>query len=85
MTTPPSKPARPAPVTPESEPVARQNRDSTEAGAPAKRSAVKLPPGVAPKTGQGPQSRNPWHTGGGAGGRPQTDFARRLGKSRKVH
>lgn len=48
-----------------------------------KRSAMKLPAGVAPKGPRGPQGRKPWETGGG--GKPQRDAARRAGKSRKVH
>jgi hypothetical protein len=52
-------------------------------GESPKRRAMKLPPGVVPKTAQGSQQRRDWQPG--AGGRPQTDFARRAGKSRKVH
>lgn len=51
--------------------------------APVKSSAMKLPPGVVPAGPRGPQQPKP--RGPGQGGRPQTDFARRAGKSRKVH
>lgn len=88
MTTP-TAPRKSTAATPQAEEIASQTPASADAPgeteAPAKHSAVKLPAGVVPKSSHGPQSRNPWQTGGGAGGRPQTDFARRLGKSRKVH
>lgn len=50
---------------------------------PATSSAVRLPPGVAPKVSNGPQARKSWSADNA--GRPQKDFARRAGKSRKVH
>jgi hypothetical protein len=73
------KPAAPKPdaVTPES--------GAPDAPVPARRSAMKLPPGVAPKasgapaSGKGPAWDRAQH------GRPQRDAARRAGKSRKVH
>ncbi|HKY89986.1 MAG TPA: hypothetical protein VJM11_03065 [Nevskiaceae bacterium] len=51
--------------------------------APAKKTAMRLPPGVGPGGPRGPQGRKPWETG--TSGRPQKDAARRKGKSRKVH
>ncbi|MGQ0529016.1 MAG: hypothetical protein ACT4PG_04195 [Panacagrimonas sp.] len=63
-----------------------QTEDGTEASAaaaPVKRSAMKLPEGVVPAGSRGPQQRKNWTSE--HGGRPQTDFARRAGKSRKVH
>ena len=53
--------------------------------APEKRSAMKLPPGVGPKSsGAGPAGKGPaWDRN--QQGRPQRDAARRAGKSRKVH
>jgi hypothetical protein len=53
--------------------------------APARRSAMKLPPGVGPKSsGSGPAGKGPgWDRN--QQGRPQRDAARRAGKSRKVH
>ena len=51
--------------------------------AAAKRSAMKLPEGVVPKTGAGPRHGPGWDRN--ASGRPQRDAARRAGKSRKVH
>lgn len=51
--------------------------------APAKPSAMKLPPGVSASAPRGPQQPKP--RANANGGRPQTDFARRAGKSRKVH
>jgi hypothetical protein len=55
------------------------------ASAAAPRSAMKLPPGVVPKSsGAGPMGKGPaWERG--QHGRPQRDAARRAGKSRKVH
>lgn len=52
---------------------------------PARRSAMKLPPGVGPKSsGAGPSGKGPgWDRN--QHGRPQRDAARRAGKSRKVH
>ncbi len=50
---------------------------------PAKRSAMKLPEGVAPKGAAGPRQGPGWDRN--ASGRPQRDAARRAGKSRKVH
>lgn len=50
---------------------------------PPKRSAMKLPAGVSASAPRGPQQPKPRGTANG--GRPQTDFARRAGKSRKVH
>ncbi|MGQ0619092.1 MAG: hypothetical protein ACT4QA_04100 [Panacagrimonas sp.] len=78
-------PSKPKPAEQATGTTAPQGEPPVDAGVPAKRSAMKLPPGVVPRAGQGPLSRNPWQTGGGTGGRPQTDFARRMGKSRKVH
>ena len=57
--------------------------DPPQPTAPAKRSAMKLPEGVVPSASRGPQQRKNWSSE--HGGRPQTDFARRAGKSRKVH
>ena len=57
--------------------------DPPPPAAPAKRSAMKLPEGVVPAGSRGPQQRKNWSSE--HGGRPQTDFARRAGKSRKVH
>lgn len=73
---------------PKSDPSAAPERPEAattagKTGESPKRSAMKLPPGVVPKTAQGPQQHRGWQAG--AGGRPQTDFARRAGKSRKVH
>lgn len=51
--------------------------------APAKRSAMKLPPKAGPKGSQGPRQHRPWEGGGGI--KPQSDAERRAGKSRKVH
>ena len=59
------------------------SKDAPTAEAPAKRSAMKLPEGVVPAGPRGPQSGRNWASE--HGGRPQTDFARRAGKSRKVH
>jgi hypothetical protein len=58
-------------------------RDPAANPAPPKKSAMKLPPGVTPVGPRGPQQAKPWETG--HSGRPQKDFARRAGKSRKVH
>lgn len=70
-----SKPERPKPTEAEA-PAAKQD-------APAKPSAMKLPPGVSASAPRGPQQPKP--RANANGGRPQTDFARRAGKSRKVH
>lgn len=50
---------------------------------PGKRTAMKLPPGVSPKGANRPQPHQSWKDA--QGGRPQKDFARRAGRSRKVH
>ena len=74
------KPSDPKPETADAE-----DRTPNES-VPARRSAMKLPPGVVPKTGGAgvPGGRGPaW--GRGEQGRPQRDAARRAGKSRKVH
>ena len=52
-------------------------------GEPGKRTAMKLPPGVGPKGANRPQPHQSWKDA--QGGRPQKDFARRAGRSRKVH
>jgi hypothetical protein len=70
---PTSEPKSNSTSVPTSEPKAR----------PAATSAVRLPPGVTPRVSSGPQGRKGWGTENA--GRPQKDFARRAGKSRKVH
>lgn len=53
-------------------------------GEPGKHTtAMKLPPGVSPKGANRPQPHQSWKDT--QGGRPQKDFARRAGRSRKVH
>lgn len=69
-TAPPAAEAKPAATPDKPEP-------------PARRSAMKLPEGVSAAAPRGPQPRKAWDSM--QGGRPQTDFARRAGKSRKVH
>jgi len=74
------KPSDPRPETTDA-----QDRTPDES-TPVRRSAMKLPPGVVPKTGGAgvPGGKAPaW--GRGEQGRPQRDAARRAGKSRKVH
>lgn len=71
---------------PKREATESQTGDSEESKAPpARRSAMKLPPGVGPKSsGSPPAGRGPgWDRS--QQGRPQRDAARRAGKSRKVH
>lgn len=54
-----------------------------EKSAIAPKSAMKLPEGLKKVIARGPQQRGGFR--GGAIGKPQTDFARKAGKSRKVH
>ena len=61
---------------------AESSPDSAKPAA-AKRSAVKLPEGVTPRTSSGPRQGPGWDRNASA--RPQRDAARRAGKSRKVH
>lgn len=68
---------------PTSPPQTDDTAEASAAATPVKRSAMKLPEGVVPAGSRGPQQRKNWSSE--HGGRPQTDFARRAGKSRKVH
>ncbi|MGQ0501471.1 MAG: hypothetical protein ACT4P0_02505 [Panacagrimonas sp.] len=86
----PPAPARPGPpadtaqdrgIEPDSKPASEPT--SEPKARPAATSAVRLPPGVTPRVSSGPQGRKGWGTENA--GRPQKDFARRAGKSRKVH
>lgn len=94
----PPAPARPEPpadtaqdrgIKPDSKPTSEPTSNSTSEpttepkSRPAATSAVRLPPGVTPRVSSGPQGRKGWGTENA--GRPQKDFARRAGKSRKVH
>jgi hypothetical protein len=74
------------PRDPKSEPATPEPGAADAPASPApRRSAMKLPPGVGPKSsanvpaGRGPAPDRAQH------GRPQRDAARRAGKSRKVH
>ncbi|WP_420466615.1 hypothetical protein [Panacagrimonas sp.] len=75
-----NKPGRPVEPAESAEPAA--DHAAPPAGE-AKRSAMRLPEGVTPGKPQRPALRKPWESQ--HGGRPQQDFARRAGRSRKVH
>ena len=73
--------SKPKPRTPAADPA--PNATPEPPSGETKHSAMKLPAGVTPGGARGPQQPKPRGTANG--GRPQTDFARRAGKSRKVH
>lgn len=60
-----------------------QSSAETDKSAAPPSSAMKLPEGLKKVISRGPQQRGGFR--GGAIGKPQTDFARKAGKSRKVH
>jgi len=67
----------------DADPAAEVPADALAPKPEPKRSAMKLPEGVAPKPAGGPRQGPGWDRS--ASGRPQRDAARRAGKSRKVH